>query len=801
MPAFSPESASGASREADLFFDVTGMHCAACSSRIERALSGLEGVGRATVSLAAERAAIEPLPGADLERLRLEVQKKVEKLGFGALPVDGVAGGRVGDAELRWNRQAERQRLELRGRLRECRLALVLALLLCLVSMGGMLGLPLPHLLLPHNSPLSFALIQLALCLPIMWSGRRFYLSGLPALLRRVPNMDTLVALGTGAAFLYSLGNTCRIVPALWGGAFPAGHGEAAHLAMDLYYESAGMLIAMISLGKYLELRARARASEAVRALLDLAPEQAILLTEGRLDGPRKETPAALIREGDTLLVRPGERAPVDGVITEGFSSLDESMLSGESLPKDKGPGDMVTGGSLNLYGAFALRAARVGADMVLARIIALVEAAQGSKAPIAGLADRLSLYFVPLVLLAALGSALAWLAGGAEASFALRVFISVLVIACPCAMGLATPTSIMVGAGRGARLGVLFKGGEALEKAAGLELMLLDKTGTLTLGKPELVDIKALDAPGLAAGGAAGPEDSALRLAASLEALSGHPLAGAVLKAARGRGLELLAAHKFKSLPGLGVEAELRLPAGELRLSVGGPALVDASSPGLAEALARVAARGGTPLILAREGRALAVFAAADTPRPESLAVVRALKALGLRVIMLSGDSEAAVAAAASALEVEECMSGLLPEDKAAEIRRLRSLGLKVGMVGDGVNDAPALALADVGFAVGGGMDAALEAGDAALLGEGLKNLPAGLELSRAVMRNIKQNLFWAFAYNTLGIPVAAGLLRLWDGPALSPMLAGACMALSSVSVVCNALRLRFFQPRLTIL
>jgi Cu+-exporting ATPase len=603
--------------------------------------------------------------------------------------------------------------------------------------------------------------------------------------------MDSLVALGTGASWVYSLWSTAAIL-------LDPGSGPAR--VMDLYYESAAVLIALVSLGKFLELRSRARTSDAIKGLLDLAPETAVLLRDGRMDGERTSVPVAAIRPGDLLLVRPGERVPVDGTVEEGASSLDESMFTGESLPVDKGAGDTVIGGAVNMQGAFTLRAERVGADTVLARIVSLVQTAQGSKAPIAGMADRISLYFVPAVMTVALVSGLAWLLAGAEPGFAVRIFVAVLVIACPCAMGLATPVSIMVGTGRGAQLGVLFKNGHAIEHSAGLRAIVLDKTGTLTLGRPELAGITLL--PGAWPRFADVPEDAdreslALRLAASLEAFSGHPLARAVLDAAKERGLDPWPASDFMELSGQGVQARLHTQEGALLFRIGSPALarrLGGMDPLLRGALDELTAQGRTPLILLRETSPLAVLAVGDAIRQESRHVAAQLRGMGLRVMMLTGDNERTAKAVADKVGISDVLAEVLPEAKAGAVSSLKAEGLSVGMVGDGVNDAPALAVADVGFALSGGADIAVEAGDVVLMHGGLNGLVTALQLSRAILRNVRQNLFWAFAYNVLGIPVAAGLLHVWGGPTLSPMLAGAAMALSSVSVVSNALRLRTF-------
>ncbi len=778
---------------------VRGMTCAACSARVERVVGKMPGIAQASVNLASE----ELLVRFDPARVTPErMAESVTAAGF-TLVLDeagGTDGAAVTDAADRWEKRSREQRERLESMRRDLIPAFAFALPLLLLSMGEMAGLPLPHFLDPHYSPLTFALVQTLLCLPVLLAGRRFYLSGVPALFRGSPNMDSLVSLGTGAAFIYSLWSTVEIALS-GGGAQLFGSGPvdaeswrfAMSKAMDLYYESAAVLMALVSLGKYLEMRSRARTSDAIKGLLDLAPESAIVL----LNGEQVRRPVADIVAGDILLVRPGDRVPVDGVVLEGVSGVDESMLTGESLPVTKTPGDSLAGGTLNSQGALTMRAERVGADTVLARIVALVQDAQGSKAPIANLADRISRYFVPTVMAVALAAALFWLARGESAAFSLRILIAVLVIACPCALGLATPTSIMVGTGRGAQLGVLVKDGGALEAASQLDVLIFDKTGTLTLGKPALTDLKPLpEAPGYFA------KDDLLRFAAALEVVSGHPLGLAVVAAAKERGLTLPSVEDFSSVPGKGVRGQVRHQmrhnGAALAVSIGSPAFAREQAggelPSLESPLDALADQGKTALVLLLDARPVALLGVADQPRPEAPAVLARLQERGLRVLMLSGDAKRTAEAVAATLGIREVMAEVLPQDKEAVVASFQSQGLKVGMVGDGVNDAPALARADVGLAMGSGIDVAVEAGDMVLMHGDLLSVETALELSRAVMRNIRQNLFWAFAYNVLGIPVAAGLLHLWGGPTLSPMLAGGAMALSSISVVSNALRLRFF-------
>ena len=788
-----PDPASAAGHDDGLLrYAVRGMHCAACSARIERAVGQMEGVGAVTVSLATETAQVTPAPGLGPDAgqaLAAAIPARIAELGFSAeriLP-------RQDSGTALW----EAQREEAAARLARMRGKLVrefaFTIPLLVLSMGHMAGLPLPAWLDPHHAPLAFALAQLFLTLPVLWFGRDFYRIGFGNLARRAPNMDSLVAVGTGAAFAYSLWNTVEIGLGV----------EVARRVMDLYYESAAVLIALVSLGKYFELRSRTRTSEAIKALMELAPDTALRME----DGEAREVSVASVRAGDRLLVRPGARIAVDGVVEEGTSSVDEAMLTGESLPVTKNPGDLVAGGTINRHGSFVMRAERVGADTVLARIIRLVQDAQGSKAPIANLADRVSLWFVPAVMAVAVLAGVAWYASGAEFTFALRIFVAVMVIACPCAMGLATPTSIMVGTGRGAQLGVLIKSGEALEQAGRLTALVFDKTGTLTVGSPRLTDVVLLAdgvAPGVEEGVASARDEATLvRFAASLEALSEHPLAEAVVSGATERGLAPWPVEDFLAVPGKGVRGWVAADDGaRFFVAIGNAALMAAEGVAghdAASVTARanaLAEQGRTPLYMAVDGRMAALLGVADPLKPEAPEVVRRLRAMGVRVVMLTGDNRRTALAVARQAGIDDVRAEVLPDQKEQAVSALQAEGHVVGMVGDGINDAPALARAHVGIAMGTGIDVAVEAGDIVLLRGGLDGVLTALALSRATVRNIRQNLFWAFGYNVLGIPVAAGVLHAFGGPTLSPMLAGGAMALSSVSVVGNALRLRFFTP-----
>ena len=730
---------------------VGGMTCAACSARVERQLKKTDGVVEAAVNLATEKATITYNPS----KARLsDLKKAIEKAGYQAL-----------DAHT----QKDPDEPLIHRPIFNLALAAGFAIPLGIVTMGSMAGMPLPGFVAPETNPVRFALLQLLLTLPILFAGRRFYTSGYNAAIHGGPNMDTLVAMGTGAAALYSIIGTVAI--------FMGNH----HMVHDLYFEAAGLIIALVLLGKYLEDRAKKNASLAIKRLMTLAPAEATLIE----DGITRVIPLEDVAPGDILLVRPGGKIPTDGALLKGETTVDESMLTGESMPVFKKPGDMVTGGAVNGEGAIEIRAEKIGAETTLARIIKLVEDAQGSKAPIAKLADQVSGVFVPVVLVIALLSSGAWLLAGQPFTFALTIFISVLIIACPCALGLATPTAIMVGSGRGAELGILIKDAAALEIMNQVDTVVFDKTGTITEGKPTVVSFHALN----------GFEEQKLwRMAAAVESGSEHPLALAVVNGAQARGIQSRIADGVKSTPGSGVAGVVD----GLRVIVGKPDFVEHEGAQMAPAesiLHQIGARGEIPLVMAVDGKLAAVLGLADPIKQSSREAIAELKAMGMTTMMITGDSELAAKAIASEAGIDEVAARALPEDKERIVREMQQRGRKVAMAGDGINDAPALARADVGIAMGHGTDVAMETGDIVLMSGDLRGVARAARLSRAMVRNIKQNLFWAFFYNTMGIPVAAGALVLFGGPLLQPAFAAAAMSMSSVSVVANALRLKKFN------
>ncbi|WP_314482727.1 copper-translocating P-type ATPase, partial [Streptococcus cristatus] len=659
---------------------------------------------------------------------------------------------------------------ELRRKKQELLILLITALPLLYISMGSMVGLPLPSFLDHMAHPLVFVLSQLLLTLPTVWIGRGFYQRGFRNLIKRHPNMDSLIAVGTSAAFFYSLYSVSQVF---------LGYHPFVH---QLYFESVAVIIALVLLGKYLESSAKGRTSQAIQSLLELVPSQATVIRYGEAVTIDTED----IRVGDIIRIKPGERMPVDGLVTEGQTFVDESMMTGESVPIEKKVGDTITSATINQNGSINYQATRVGSDTTLAQIVSLVEEAQGSKAPIAALADRIALYFVPIVLSLATLSALGWyFLAGESLSFSLSIFIAVLVIACPCALGLATPTAIMVGTGKGAENGILIKSGQALEAAYQLDTIVLDKTGTITVGKPSLTDLLPLSDLNLS---------DLLQLIASAEQHSEHPLAQAILEAAEEEGLDLLPVSHFEAMVGRGLSAQVE----GRQLLVGNESLMkekNIDSNAFQEQLLELSQEGKTAMFVAVDGQLAGILAVADEMKSSSLLAVQELQSMGLEVIMLTGDREETATAIAQKAGIKKVIAGVLPDGKATAIKNLQEAGKKLAMVGDGINDAPALVQADVGIAIGSGADVAIESADVVLMHSDLQDVVKAIKLSQATIRNIKENLFWAFAYNTLGIPIAMGLLHLFGGPLLNPMLAGLAMSLSSVSVVANALCLGRFK------
>ena len=747
------------------------MTCSACSAHVEKAVNQLQGVEKAEVSLMTNSMAVQ------YDERVLSAQDIIQAVtgaGYGAaLPGKRGAAG----AEKRRDAAMEEELASMRRRVIGSFLFLIP---LFYISMGHMMGAPLPGFLTGLENAVAFGLTQLLLTLPILYLNDRYYKVGFKTLWHRAPNMDSLIAVGSAAAVVYG-------VFAIYQMGYGLGHGDLERTAryhMDLYFESAGMILTLITLGKFLETRSKGKTSQAITRLMDLAPKTASVLREGG----EVEIPVEEVRVGDRVVVRPGQSIPVDGVILEGQSAVDESALTGESLPVDKAVGDKVAAASINRSGYFVLEASRVGEDTTLAQMIRLVEEAAASKAPIAKLADRVAGVFVPVVMLIAALTAAVWLiATGGDVTRALTGGVAVLVISCPCALGLATPVAIMVGTGKGAENGVLIKSAQALETLHTINTVVLDKTGTLTQGRPVVTDV--IPADGM-------EEDGLLTLAACLESPSEHPLAAAIVEQSRARGLSAVPVEEFEAVHGRGVRAKLR---GRSFLG-GNLAMMEQAGVELGEFPARadaLAAQGTTPLYFADETRVLGLVAVADTPKPTSAEAVAALKQLGLEVVMLTGDNRRTAGAVGKALGVDQVMAEVLPQDKQRVVRQLQEQGKKVAMVGDGINDAPALAQADVGLAIGAGTDVAIESADIVLMKSDLLDVAAAVELSRATIRNIRQNLFWAFFYNALGIPLAAGVFYQALGWQLNPMFAAAAMSLSSVCVVSNALRLRLFKSR----
>ena len=735
---------------------IEGMSCASCAMTIENAVSKIPGVDKASVNLATEIMTVEANDSVTPE----DIAKVVDGVGYGARP-----RGKSVEEEL--EEKNEKKEAHLRGMKRNLTISAIFAVPLLFIAMADMVGIPMPAFLSPMQSPVSYALIQLALVLPIIWLGRHFFVDGFKALSKGHPNMDSLVALGTSAAFLYSLYGTYHVLE---------GH---AHFAMNLYYESAGVILTLITLGKYFEAVSKGKTSMAIQTLVGLAPKMATVLR----DGQEVEVPVEEVQVGDLIRVKPGEKVPVDGVVTEGNSTVDESMLTGESIPVSKAVGDEVIGASLNKTGSFILRATKIGKDTALSQIIQLVEQAQGSKAPIAKLADKVSGVFVPIVIGLALVSGLAWYFLGQESwVFALTITISVLVIACPCALGLATPTAIMVGTGKGAENGILLKSGEALEEANHVNMVVFDKTGTITNGTPVVTDVVTADNT---------DADALVRLAASLEVASEHPLGEAIVAKAKEQGATFDEVTNFEAIPGFGIKGHV----GETLVFLGNEKWMrenGLANEAMNEKVNHFAEQGKTPLYIGYNDAVQGLIVVADTVKESSARAIQTLHEMGIQVAMMTGDHERTAQAIAAEVGIDRVFSEVLPQDKANYVSKLQEEGYIVAMVGDGINDAPALAQAQVGIAIGTGTDVAIESADAVLMKSDLMDVPAMLKLSRATIRNIKENLFWAFAYNVIGIPFAMGVLHLFGGPLLNPMIAGAAMSFSSVSVVLNALRLK---------
>ena len=755
-------------------YDVTGMSCAACSSRVEKAVARQSGVQQVSVNLLKNSMVVE----YDESVLSsAQIVAAVEQAGYGASPHE-KPGAAVPAAQSGKQGGLSAAQEAYRGMKRRLALSLVFTVPLFYLSMGHMMGWPLPGCFLGMENAMVFAFTQFLLLIPIVFINRQYYIGGCKALIQRAPNMDSLIALGSGAAILYGIFAIYKI-----GIGFGRMDMDTVHTyMMELYFESAGTILTLITMGKTMEARAKGKTSEAITKLMDLAPKTATV----ERDGTEHIIPAAEVQPGDVLIVKAGESVPVDGVVLEGASAVDESALTGESIPVEKQAGDTVIGATINKSGYFKMRATKVGDDTTLSQIVRLVDEATSSKAPIAKLADKVSGVFVPVVIAIAVLATCAWLLAGHSVEFSLSVGISVLVISCPCALGLATPTAIMVGTGRGAVNGILIKSAEALETAHSVTTVVLDKTGTITQGKPVVTDVLPVGTG----------RDELLTIAASLEKRSEHPLAEAITAEAEKEQLTLLPVEEFEQVPGQGIRAAVE---GKLCLA-GNRRMMEANHVENSELFSRgeaLAEDGKTPLYFARGGRLLGLIAVADVVKPTSAQAVAELSGMGIEVVMLTGDNERTAEAIRRQVGVDRVVAEVLPQDKEREIRRLQEGGKKVAMVGDGINDAPALARADVGIAIGAGTDVAIESADIVLMRSDLLDVSTAVQLSRAVIRNIKQNLFWAFFYNAIGIPIAAGVFYPAFQLKMNPMLGALAMSFSSVFVVSNALRLRWFKAR----
>lgn len=754
-----------------MILKIGGMHCAACSRAVERALKKTEGIEDANVNIATEKAVFN----YDDKKLKYDdIVNVVVKAGYQVL-------GKEEDPAVVKAREIKEQKIRLI-------VSAIFSIPLFYISMAPMVSFvkfPIPSFLVHHINPQVFSIVAIFLCIPVMISGYKFYTLGFPALFRGSPNMDSLVAIGTTAAFTYSIYSTVLAFMGL------NPHGE------NLYYESAAVIITLVQFGKYLEARSKGKTGEAIKKLMGLQPKTATIIK----DGEEKEINISDVKVDDIVLVRPGEKIPVDGVIIEGYSSVDESMLTGESIPVEKSVGDKVVGASINKTGSFKFKAQKVGADTALAQIIKLVEDAQGSKAPIAHIADVVSSYFVPAVITIALISGIIWFIALHNFVFSLTVFVSVLVIACPCALGLATPTAIMVGTGKGAELGILFKNAEALEVSEKINAVMFDKTGTLTEGKPYVTDIISDD------------KDKLLLIAASAENGSEHPLGEAIVREAKEKNIKLLNIENFKAIAGFGIEVFID----NKKVLMGNDKLMNKeniNTENYNSYMDKLSKEGKTPMYVSYDNKLLGIIAVADKLKKESIEAINRLHKLGIKTAMITGDNKNTANSVAKEAGIDIVFAEVLPEEKSNEVKKLQDQGLTVAMVGDGINDAPALTQANVGIAIGSGTDVAIESADIVLVKSNTNDVVTAIELSKATMRDIKQNLFWAFCYNVIGIPIAAGVLHVFREPLiassiggfltaimgkdllLNPIFAALAMSLSSVSVVTNALRLNFFKP-----
>lgn len=728
-------------------YQITGMTCSACAGRIERTLNKLNGVDKANVNFAAEKLYVS---FDDKNINESEIVSAIKKAGY------NIAG-----------KNAKSEMPAYKKLLIRFIISMIFTVPLLIISMGHMVGMPLPKIIDPMENPLNFAIIQLALTIPVMATGYMFYLKGIKNLFRLSPNMDSLIAVGTLSSVVYGIFAITKI---------KNGH---EHMAMELYFESAAVILTLITLGKYLESLSKGKSSQAIKELMELSPKIATV----RRGKKELQVKSELVQIGDTVIVKPGEKFPVDGTVTLGTTSVDESMLTGESMPVTKNVGDKVIGATVNKNGYIEYTAEKIGEDTAISQIIKLVEEAQGKKAPIARLADVISAYFVPAVILLAIIAAVGWKIAGESNDFCITIFISVLVIACPCALGLATPTAIMIATGQGAKNGILIKGGEVLENAHKINTVVFDKTGTITEGIPVVTDIKTNGIN----------ENDLLLYAAAAEKLSEHPLGDSIVKEANSINITIPEAENFESISGMGIKAVVN----GKQIIIGNEKIINEYKikDDFISQITTFANQGKTAVICAVDGKAAGIIAISDQIKETSRSAVSKLENKGINTVMLTGDNKQTALTIAGYAGIKNVIYEVLPEDKAAEIKKIQESGKITAMVGDGINDAPALAQSDVGIAIGSGTDIAIESADIVLMNGSLEGVNTAIKLSHATIRNIKQNLFWAFGYNVLGIPIAMGLLHIFGGPLLNPMIAAAAMSLSSVSVLSNALRLRNFK------